>query len=956
MATRQVVTRKGLTHSPSDYDCQDGELATCLNLINEDGELHPINQPVIAEPNITLDSGDTIELVHKVTHDETIHSHYIIRKSDDTWFWMEKGGDGTKNTIDLNGFHVNAVTAVGNILSFIGESKILYCYWDNGVYRVVDFTEVTYDAKLTRTSFKMSVDSWVKDNTITEQGYTLPLEDINTFGFPEELGENVTTRLFASQDAYVNKYMDSYSFKYIQFAILAIQLYDGSYIQIGNPFILAPKEKIEDSIGFRWSYTDGGMTSGNLNLTFEGGNIYATYKGQEIDNYELSVKIKNVDEYKTLIKGVDIFISNTLFPYNTNGNIIANENYFYFRNDKGRMKISDYSYINGRFQMGVRNYHYQPYTEEEIYEKIDNLSFYKSTSFSFDNVKDGVSKKLKRVLGTEESLPLADLQRESYGAMCAITYNNRLHLGNVMSSITTRCNNGNGYYSPVVPNKSLVEDSYQFLFRYEPKGQFNGNYIDNFGTDQNGSNCIDKICQVVSKVYLKINNKDEVFSYYDELHYPLPPILSFPSNKAKVIDLLIRIPERGVYSCYKKSFSLYESETFGFNYAVNYSNGTFCPIQANNVTMNYESWTVTISQDQSWEEISEEEFYQEKANIKESTINGSRTPSLVKVSEAENPLVFPAKNSVQVGSSIVSAMAANTRPISEGQFGDAPLYAFTDEGVWVLMLGEEGIYIARQPANRDICSNQKGILQIDDAVLYPTERGIMMQRGRESESITDALDDYPFDFLSIYSHSTKDKTYPNKLLALGNIPESDVKYVRFRKYLEEAGMIYDYYDSRIIVFNPDYTYAYVYSLKSKMWGTMHNVFNKRVNIYPESYATNKDGKIIDVYVKETTENVPFFLCSRPITLGQDAYKTMFDCITRGYLDSVQAGKCGMVLFGSNDLVNWYYVGSSVNMYLRNLVGSPYKYFRIALMGNLATNESISALSTEFQPRLQNKLR
>lgn len=956
MATGQVVTLKGLTHSPSDYDCQDGELATCLNLINEDGALHPIQQPVVAEQNITLDADDTIELVHKVTHDEAIHSHYIIRKSDDTWYWMEKDGDGTKNIINLNGFHVNAVTAVGNILSFVGESKILYCYWDNGVYRVVDFTEVTYDAKLTRTSFKMSVDSWVKDNTITEQGYTLPLEDINTFGFPEELGENVTTRLFASQDAYVNKYMDSYSFKYIQFAILAIQLYDGSYIQIGNPFILAPKEKIEDSIGFRWSYTDGGMTSGNLNLTFEGGNIYATYKGQEIDNYELSVKIKNVDEYKTLIKGVDIFISNTLFPYNTNGNIIAKENYFYFRNDKGRMKISDYSFINGRFQMGVRNYHYQPYTEEEIYEKIDNLSFYKSTSFSFDNVKDGVSKKLKRVLGTEESLPLADLQRESYGAMCAITYNNRLHLGNVMSSITTRCNNGNGYYSPVVPNKSLVEDSYQFLFRYEPKGQFNGNYIDNFGTDQNGSNCIDKICQVVSKVYLKISNKDEAFSYYDELHYPLPPILSFPSNKAKVIDLLIRIPERGTYSCYKKSFSLYESETFGFNYAVNYSNGTFCPIQANNVTMNYESWTVTISQDPSWKKISEEEFNKEKANIKESTINGSRTPSLVKVSEAENPLVFPAKNSVQVGSSIVSAMAANTRPISEGQFGDAPLYAFTDEGVWVLMLGEEGIYIARQPANRDICSNPKGILQIDDAVLYPTERGIMMQRGRESESITDALDDYPFDFLSIYSHSTKDKTYPNKLLALGNIPESDVKYVRFRKYLEEAGMIYDYYDSRIIVFNPDYTYAYVYSLKSKMWGTMHNVFNKRVNIYPESYATNKDGKILDVYVKETTENVPFFLCSRPITLGQDAYKTMFDCITRGYLDSVQEGKCGMVLFGSNDLVNWYYIGSSVNMYLRSLVGSPYKYFRIALMGNLATNESISALSTEFQPRLQNKLR
>ena len=359
-----------------------------------------------------------------------------------------------------------------------------------------------------------------------------------------------------------------------------------------------------------------------------------------------------------------------------------------------------------------------------------------------------------------------------------------------------------------------------------------------------------------------------------------------------------------------------------------------------------------------WETSSEYEWNNIVSKYENYKTNTNALPysSVVKVSEAENPLIFPAKNSVQVGSSIINALAANTRPISEGQFGDAPLYAFTDEGVWVLMLGEEGTYIARQPANRDICSNPKGILQIDDAVLFPTERGIMMQQGRESVCLTDVLDDYPFDFLSIYSHSTKDKTFPNKLLALGKIPESDVKYVRFRKYLEEAGMIYDYYDSRIIVFNPNYTYAYVYSLKSKMWGTMHNVFNKRVNIYPESYATDKAGNILDVYVKEPTEDVPFFLCSRPLTFGQDAYKTMFDCITRGYFSSIQAGKCGTVLFGSNDLTNWYYVGSSINRYLRNLVGSPYKYFRLSLMGSLEPKESISALSTEFQPRLQNKLR
>ena len=333
------------------------------------------------------------------------------------------------------------------------------------------------------------------------------------------------------------------------------------------------------------------------------------------------------------------------------------------------------------------------------------------------------------------------------------------------------------------------------------------------------------------------------------------------------------------------------------------------------------------------------------------------SPSLVKVSEAENPLVFPAKNSVQVGSSVVNALAANTRPISEGQFGDAPLYAFTDEGVWVLMLGSEGTYQARQPAQRDICSNPKGILQIDDAVLFPTERGIMMQQGREAVCITDVLDDYPFDFLQIYSHSIKDKTYPNRLLALGNIPESDVQYVRFRTYLQSADMIYDYYDSRIIVFNPSYTYAYVYSLKSKLWGTMHNVFRKRVNIYPESYAINDNGRIVDVYVKEPTEDVRYFLCSRPLSLGQeDVHKTMLDCIARGNMFSIEKGKYGMVLFGSNDLNNWYFISSSVNKYLRGLVGSPFKYFRIVMIGSLSVNESISRLSTDFQSRWQNKLR
>ena len=344
--------------------------------------------------------------------------------------------------------------------------------------------------------------------------------------------------------------------------------------------------------------------------------------------------------------------------------------------------------------------------------------------------------------------------------------------------------------------------------------------------------------------------------------------------------------------------------------------------------------------------------FDKELNLKNnSPYYSSHQYSIVKVSEAENPLVFPVKNTVQVGSSIINAMATNTRPISEGQFGAAPLYAFTDEGVWVLMTNSEGTYDARQPANREICSNPKGILQIDDAVLYPTERGIMMQEGRSSICITDQLEGYPFNFTQLYKPE-----YAKKVLAVQGIDEATVKYARLREFLKSADMIYDYYDSRIIVFNPSYQYAYVYSLKSKLWGTMENCFNKRVNIYPEAYATNKDGKILDVYVQEPTDSVPYFLCSRPLAISSnEIYKTMFSCITRGYFRNVN-GKCGMVLYGSNDLFKWFPIKTSVSKYLRGMAGSPYKYFRIALVGSLNPDESISGMSADFQERWQNKLR
>ena len=863
------VLFQGLSHSPSDHESQEGELGTCLNLINEDGALHPIHQPVVVDEskNITLPLTSSINLVHKVTHDGKTHSHYIIRDSSNgKWYWIESNASSSSlNEFNFgNGFVVNSVCAMGNILCFVGSNSTKYAFWRNGFYVVLSRETMQYNLTITNTyTQKETVKAEIPDEFWSCFVYDSNVsEDKRVLEKTSAIG---TRKMFTAIDAIVNKRLSEQGNEYFKrnvIGVAALRLYDGSYINISNLFVLPHNEVpvVHDNV-----------LSNRINCYINANKIQAPNGKTVVSSItfnKFNINISNtqaMEGIKELVQGIDIFL--------TNGES-------FLQLDK------QYSVSKAGFDNTWDGYITLDNLEgKELYDYIGNLSFYHSIFIPFEDFGQAVA--LKRPIGTEETLSLAELNNQDFGGETSITYNNRLHIAgikkNINSSQVVQCTN----------NSSI-----QKFCIFEIQTKDNGTY------------------------YLQSSISTEAY------------IVSVPFTDVEYIM---------VYTTSNKwKLKTYSPSSFGLSLHVYNNKGNL-----NQVLINSTSITST-----EWDAIN-----QKAADFAKNYSDSNNSSSLIKVSEAENPMVFPAKNSVQVGSSIINALAANTRPISDGQFGEAPLYAFTDEGVWVLMTNQEGTYDARQPANRDICSNPNGILQIDDAVLFPTERGIMMQQGREAVCITDVLDDYPFDFLQIYSNSTKDKTYPNRLLALGNIPESDVQYVRFRTYLQSADMIYDYYDSRIIVFNPSYTYAYVYSLKSKLWGTMHNVFRKRVNIYPESYAINDNGRIVDVYVKEPTEDVRYFLCSRPLSLGQeDVHKTMLDCIARGNMNGVVNGKCGMVLFGSNDLKNWYFISSSVNRYLRNLVGSPFKYFRIVMMGCLGVNESISRLSTDFQSRWQNKLR
>lgn len=914
METRQEVIFKGLTNSPSDYDCQDGELATCLNLINEDGALHPIHQPVVAEPNITLPNNScSIRYVHNVTHANKNHSHYIVNctnSSPYSWYWTEKGGDGTPHELNLGNFKVNSVTAIGNIICFVGDKNILYAFWNKDSYNIFNKNAFNYTFSVTNTS-GIEVDTIAQLGDDFQGCFWTPSfgsQDYDNLIF-EGTKPNGTKTIWNAIDSMINKAMSENGntyFKYLVFGVVALRLYDGTYSNISNLFVLCPKDNINNSFYYNADKE-----------TIKNTEYYKFVRARGyIHRHQINVQL-DLTGIEDFVQGVDVFL--------TKGTD-------FLLLDKGYDTTPTETVNNLKKRKGTITF--ERLKKSALYREFDNLTFYHSIYITKEDLGKNID--LLNVQGTEESLSLADMGRTSIGSSSAIAYNNRLHLANIQNYI-------NDIFSPNPIYKFELNSSGN-SFPVEKINTILGNYMDVPLTDE-GWYDYGKMNSDTAEVIAIIDNK---YYYKATVQYPLNPIFVVPFQDAKSVKLYIKHKGKLMDEIGFRNINLHQSETFGMSYYIfNAENGIFSFMQKYELSNN--GGVLTRRQGDTFTSTSSK-FYDEASQKCDS--DGAKIEqlaSIIKVSEAENPLVFPAKNSVQVGSSVISALAANTRPISEGQFGEAPLYAFTDEGVWVLMLGEEGTYVARQPANREICSNPNGILQIDDAVLYPTNRGIMMQQGRNSICITDQLDGCPFNFMEM--------KYAKQIIATNETESGEISYIRFKDYLKSSDMIYDYYDNRIIVFNPNQAYAYVYSLKSKMWGTMKNVFNKRVNIYPESYATNKEGKILNVYVEEPYSNTPYFLCSRPLTISdKEVYKTIFTCIARGYFRKGTNGKCAIILYGSNNLFDWYLIKTSINEYLRGIAGSPYKYFRVALIGNLATNESISGLSAEFQERLQNKLR
>lgn len=913
----------GYTAQPSDYDCKDGELASVLNLIPERGAIRPIADPGSVFNYHNGIAGARVWFVHE-TH---TYKHFIGSYQTDIqrieWITIDEvtGSESTHPFYTSSRYDASSVlnilqiNAIGNVLIILTSTGMHYFLWQE--------SQNTYEhlgTKIPETVLSFGLQGEVVNDDFTDY-YTGQLT-LNTAqdSFLGEIDEDNVDLISNAVLAQVNKFIaeegdNAGRFIMPFFVRYAYRLYDESLIMHSSPIFMVAASDTTPIVGESgYTYSDGKYTKIGFKVLGVAYQMDYAVKSQS--------QINALLKWKDIIRSIDIFISAPIYKYNPNGKCkkiesFREENWYCVCKHTAQAAEYDTYYPN---QFPLR---YQKHSLYHLREMQEYVSHHTQV--------------LHRVVLPERS----DSAFEERAKECHTFYFLKSIGLDELTTERTIIDVANDYL-PSLEAREVMSDDYDShdellpgnIFDYNSrlnmanlkKKLFRGaeplnliNYTDGYvlyhTTNSQQSSIVDDTPEsLYCCVYIKQDGKELVVQSTVGSIAQHAPIcyFYFPNSNAYKV-LFVRGGRK-----YEEKLSPHPF----LNGAVFF--GGFGDLT--------EDSSVTIpSQSTSLEVMMRNKIY---------------------TSEVDNPFYFPSRGVNTVGTGTVLGMSTAAKALSQGQFGQYPLYAFTSDGVWALEVSKEtGGFSARQPISRDVCINADSITQLDSAVLFASERGIMHISGSQIECITDSIDNKGDPFIL-----SQLPLVDNIKGLLGITPSASDSLTEktFRDFLSGCQMIYAYTRQAVIVFNKNYNYAYLFSLESKSWGMFPCSIMYSVPSYPEAYAQLRTiGDVVD-YAQEESIPSKQFLITRPLKLdASDILKTVNTIIQRGVFSK---GHVKSILYGSRDLKEWFPVWTSQDNYLRGFRGTPYKYFRIALVCSLTHGESITGATIEYTPRLTNKHR
>ena len=901
----QEITYGGCSATPSDYTSPDGDFSVSIGLVPEDGALRPV-----PPPRSVFSAGEGCSVVY--VHETNAFRHYIISDTSGNLYWVDADGETSVRTplVSLGRYvELYQVNAVGNTLILLTEEGMRYLLWKSeskGFYKDLGngLPEIPISFGL-RHSLR-----WYGSTTVQ-----LPNGIRPQLGITIEDRKALTDQILGIvNEAVASNHKEGY-FIYPFFVRYAVRLFDGSLTMHSPPVLMVCATGAAPIVTA--SIPDSGTSFPAQACTVSHWLDYAVVASMWNKTPEETKE--RILEYKDIISSVDIFISAPIYTYKQDSSDLCSlggtPGKGVFTLSGGYATYPDYKWKEHSeiVGSGIRSVRLPSKDEEEITKEICSCSnFYLLKSIPLNELA------VKRtVINVPEnyltSLVTRELMTDDYDShdllipRMSYTYNGRLNLTDV----------GKQYFGGFDPSATFCCSDYSHN-EYESSSEETvaNAYANSYGVyyclffirDPNVGEISTKSQHGVMRI---IKGNPLLYLYYPNIYaYKAIIYLEIETSRWRRVEI--------------------ELKRHDFLNGVYYFSG--------------------------WEGI----------DLEKGDVVGSRiVPQPVTIelkakiytSEVNNPFYFPVEGINTVGTGRVLGISSATKALSQGQFGQFPLYAFTTDGVWALEVSSTGTYSARQPVTRDVCIDPASITQLDDSVLFATDRGIMLISGSETVCITDTInpDGNPFALSSLpradallgrYNKSLSDDTEA--------ISTGDLSLPSFASFIKGCRMVYDYVNQRIITYNPDVRFAYVYSLKSRTWGMMLSRIASNVNSYPEALAMDFDGNLVDFSTSDAAA-VPVFAVTRPFKLGDpDVLKTIDTVIQRGCLTA--RDHVAQVLYGSRDMVNWHIIWSSTDIYLRGFRGSPYKYFRLMLIGRLSDGESLHGCTVQFTPRMLNRPR
>lgn len=863
---RKKINVKGIQRNVPESTVDDGACEEVINLRYRDAAWRPIGKK--KKVAVTPKGYDNV-WVHKGND----YEHFIaIKGTEAVWFDKETGA--IKQRIDI-GEKIYSVEFVGNLAVFMGETKRhTYLFYENE-YVDIDDVELPH--------IYIKADKGRAENIVENSLYIWESVDKQkVLGRDSAALSSFRATLRGMYDSATSERNKKGFFEGHFLLCYAFRLYDGNYVKVSpiSYHYFADKETVE---------IPGRFNDPSVSLLINESNGLVSLIAR-LAGIRFVCSFGNVvskEDLEKIYKSIDIFITKPVS--NIDFDSISS-----IRNPLG----------NGRSDI-----------KKVLFE--EKLSFYKVHSIPIKDAPSILEETIvfdENTLTTNPTLPTDIFYQHIDTGSVSATYNNRLLLGNVLTTLFL------GYdASYFVQEFGVAQPSGRYAVTLQVELEKDGNK------------------KIYSKTVYTDNDRGFVFN----------PTIGYPDSDATALTVVIVDTVRDM--TFVKRFPLTASTHLNYAYYFNDKTDVITENYNMGITVNWVNYGKPILTMES------SDVYLPVPFNFESSDTTVVAKNKVKISELNNPLVYPTGFTELVGKGEVLGFANNSVALSQGQFGQYPLFVFTEEGIWAMEQGSgDVLYKSITPLNREVCNRSSSITQLDRATVFTTDKGLLLIRGAEVVELSLPIEGVPERLQK--DNVTYGAAVDNvKLVGL----LSEHSSVPFKTYLAEAVFGYDYANRELLVGNPSYSYSYVFSLQDKIWYKAGVSYRSFINNYPKTLGVTSEG-VVDVAV-EDSENVAVLFQTKAIKLETESYKAVRRIILRGMLNTTKGKWSGFYVFGSYDAAKWAYLGGVQNkdefrdMVVKTL-RTDCKYFKFVFAGEVSTDSYLTYLELENMYEEQGRLR